>query len=62
MTINTSAGKINASKAVLNKLAIFAGLGAEAHRAKGLFALATEADEIAEQIHEALADTGYYEF
>ncbi|MBR4040178.1 MAG: hypothetical protein IKJ11_08800 [Clostridia bacterium] len=62
MTIKTSAGKINASKATLNKLALLAGTAAERYRNDGMNALANEADEVAEEIHAALADLGYYEF
>lgn len=62
MTIKTSAGKINASKETLNKIALLAGTAAERYTRDGLFALAKEAEEIGNQIHAALKDTGYYEF
>lgn len=62
MTINTTAGRINASKAVLNLLASYAGESAEKYEKSGCHALAKQADEIAEQIHAALKDTGYYDF
>ena len=62
MTINTTAGKINASRATLNKLAALAGTAAERYTNAGLYALAKEAEEVGEQIHTALADLGYYDF
>lgn len=62
MTITTSAGKINASKSTLNKLCLLACTAAERYRNDGMNALAKEADDISEAIHDALADLGYYEF
>ena len=62
MTINTSEGKINASKSMLNLIASYAAEAAQMHERNGLHALAKQADEVASQIHAALADTGYYEF
>lgn len=62
MTVTTTAGKINASRATLNKLAVLAGTSAERYTRDGFLALAKEAEEIADQIHAALADIGYYDF
>lgn len=62
MTITTSAGKVNASKNLLNLIASYAAEAAQMHERNGLHAIAKQADEIANQIHAALADTGYYEF
>lgn len=62
MTITTSEGKINASKSLLNLIASYAAEAAQMHERNGLHAIAKQADEIANQIHAALADTGYYEF
>lgn len=62
MTINTSAGKINASKPLLNLIASYAAEAAQMHERNGMNAIAKQADEVAEQIHAALKDTGYYDF
>ena len=62
MTITTTAGRINASKAALNLLASYAAEAAQMHERNGMHAIAKQADEIANQIHAALADTGYYDF
>lgn len=62
MTVNTSAGKINASKPLLNLIASYAAEAAQMHERNGMHAIAKQADEVAEQIHAALKDTGYYDF
>lgn len=62
MTVNTAAGKINASKAMLNKLCLLACTAAERYRNDGMDALAKEAEDISDEIHAALADLGYYDF
>lgn len=62
MTVTTTAGRINASKAALNLLASYAAEAAQMHERNGLHALAKQADEVASQIHAALSDLGYYDF
>lgn len=62
MTINTTGGKINASKATLNLIASYAAEDAQMHERNGMHAIARQADEIANQIHAALSDLGYYDF
>lgn len=61
MTINTAGGKINASKATLNLIASYAAEAAQMHERNGMHAIAKQADEIANQIHAALSDLGYYD-
>ena len=62
MTINTTGGKINASKATLNLIASYAAEAAQMHERNGMHAIAKQANEIANQIHAALSDLGYYDF
>ena len=62
MTITTKAGKINAAKATLNRLAIYASEAADRYEQAGRKALAAEAQATADAIHDALADLGYYDF
>lgn len=62
MTVNTKAGKINAAKATLNRLAIYAGEAAKFYEETSCPALAAEAQATADAIHAALEDLGYYDF
>lgn len=62
MTINTSAGRINASESALNLIAIYAAEAAERYEPDGCASLMKEADCIARELHAALYDIGYYDF
>ena len=62
MTVNTKAGKINAAKATLNRLAIYAGEAAKFYESTNCPALAAEAQATADALHNALDELGYYDF
>lgn len=62
MTVNTKAGKINAAKATLNRLAIYAGEAAKFYESTNCPALAAEAQATADALHDALDELGYYDF
>lgn len=62
MTVNTKAGKINAAKDTLNRLAIYAGEAANLYEQAGHRVLAADAQATADALHDALAALGYYDF
>lgn len=60
MTVETSIGKITASREVLNEISLAFGYCADAHNSKGHKASAERASDIAYEIFVALDKVNYY--
>jgi hypothetical protein len=62
MTVKTSLGNITASEAVLNEISLAFYQSGERDEANGLESIATERKNIADEIYNALNESGYYNF
>lgn len=61
MTVNTVRGKITANKDTLNSISIAFSKAAEKFKDEGYDGMAEDFDRVADEIYNALNNTGFYD-